>query len=253
MASAILLDPEIVTAERDRDLDRRRWLRRARRSYPGIEFNLSNDIAAANVVFDSGITIWQVPSSVYSMVSVGYAELEEKIGGAGPARRVPDPAAARVERHLPPGADRVAVPGRLAGRLADALPPGRDVPDRPAPRGSARRATTCPDRDTRSGSASRSTSGSCSRTCSPRSASSPAKPSHHPSTPSTPPRHRRRNVGQTKETDMTGRSYTRRGFLGLSAAAVAGAGLSACTGAAPAGAGAQCADDERASRLHLRR
>ena len=34
---------------------------------------------------------------------------------------------------------------------------------------------------------------------------------------------------------MTGRSYTRRGFLGLSAAAVAGAGLSACTGAAPAG------------------
>ena len=34
---------------------------------------------------------------------------------------------------------------------------------------------------------------------------------------------------------MTGRSYTRRGFLGLSAAAVAGAGLSACTGAAPEG------------------
>ncbi len=34
---------------------------------------------------------------------------------------------------------------------------------------------------------------------------------------------------------MTGRSYTRRGFLGLSAAAVAGVGLSACTGAAPAG------------------
>jgi raffinose/stachyose/melibiose transport system substrate-binding protein len=34
---------------------------------------------------------------------------------------------------------------------------------------------------------------------------------------------------------MTGRSFTRRGFLGLSAAAVAGAGLSACTGAAPGG------------------
>jgi purine nucleosidase len=25
--------------------------------------------------------VWQVPSNVYSMVSVGYAELEEKIGG----------------------------------------------------------------------------------------------------------------------------------------------------------------------------
>jgi raffinose/stachyose/melibiose transport system substrate-binding protein len=38
---------------------------------------------------------------------------------------------------------------------------------------------------------------------------------------------------------MTGRSFTRRGFLGLSAAAVAGAGLTACTGTAqtPAGGG----------------
>ncbi len=35
---------------------------------------------------------------------------------------------------------------------------------------------------------------------------------------------------------MTGSSFTRRGFLGLSAAAIAGAGLSACTGAAPGGA-----------------
>lgn len=37
---------------------------------------------------------------------------------------------------------------------------------------------------------------------------------------------------------MTGTSYTRRGFLGLSAAAVAGVGLSACTGAAPGGSSA---------------
>jgi inosine-uridine nucleoside N-ribohydrolase len=46
-----------------------------------MEFNLSNDIAAANVVFDSGITVWQVPRSVYPMVSVSYTELEEKIAG----------------------------------------------------------------------------------------------------------------------------------------------------------------------------
>ena len=32
-------------------------------------------------MFDSGITVWQVPSNVYSMVSVCYTELEEKIGG----------------------------------------------------------------------------------------------------------------------------------------------------------------------------
>src|SRR4051794_40348423 len=80
MASAILLDPEIVRRPvvvvwiggMGYGVD---W------NYPAVEFNLRNDIASANVVFDSGITIWQVPATVYSMVSVGYAELEEKIGG----------------------------------------------------------------------------------------------------------------------------------------------------------------------------
>ena len=83
MASAILLDPGIVS--RNVVVI---WIGGpgygGLTSYPGIEFNLSNDIAAANVVFDSGIEIWQVPSSVYTMVSVGYAELDEKIGQAGP-------------------------------------------------------------------------------------------------------------------------------------------------------------------------
>lgn len=83
MASAILIDPAIV--ERDvvvvwiggmgYDVD---W------NYPAVEFNLRNDIPAANVVFDSGITLWQVPATVYSLVSVGYAELEEKLRGTSP-------------------------------------------------------------------------------------------------------------------------------------------------------------------------
>lgn len=80
MASAILLDREIVhrhviviwiggiAYDRIEPIDQ-------------IEFNLSNDIAAANVVFSSGITIWQVPRPVYSGVSVSYAELDEKIAG----------------------------------------------------------------------------------------------------------------------------------------------------------------------------
>ena len=80
MASAILLDPEIV--QRNVIVI---WIGGpgygVDPSYPGIEFNLRNDIAAANVVFDSGITIWQVPANVYVAVSVGYAELEDKIGG----------------------------------------------------------------------------------------------------------------------------------------------------------------------------
>jgi purine nucleosidase len=82
MASAILLDPELA----DRPVTVV-WI--GGPSYRGydfgrrMEFNLSNDIAAANVVFDSGIDVWQVPSDVYSKVSVSYAELEEKIGDAG--------------------------------------------------------------------------------------------------------------------------------------------------------------------------
>ena len=82
MASAILLDPAIV----DRDVVVI-WIGGA--GYGGVDnatrrrVQPANDIAAANVVFDSGITVWQVPSNVYSQVSVGYAELEEKIGGTG--------------------------------------------------------------------------------------------------------------------------------------------------------------------------
>ncbi len=80
MASAILLDPTIV--QRDIVVI---WIGGVGyggvETYPGVEFNLRNDIAAANVVYDSGITIWQVPSNVYSQVSVSYTELEEKIGG----------------------------------------------------------------------------------------------------------------------------------------------------------------------------
>ena len=77
MASAILLDPGIVSRHVVVI-----WIGGpgygGLTSYPGIEFNLSNDIAAANVVFGSGIEIWQVPSSVYTMVSVGYAELTRR-------------------------------------------------------------------------------------------------------------------------------------------------------------------------------
>ncbi|WP_114560470.1 nucleoside hydrolase [Desertihabitans aurantiacus] len=83
MASAILLDPAVV--EREVVVI---WIggdaHDGRDAVSKTEFNLSNDIAAANVVFDSGMQIWQVPRSVYRMVSVSYAELDEEIGDAGP-------------------------------------------------------------------------------------------------------------------------------------------------------------------------
>jgi inosine-uridine nucleoside N-ribohydrolase len=45
----------------------------------GREYNLSNDIHAANVVFRSRLEVWQIPSSVYRTMPVSYAELVEKV------------------------------------------------------------------------------------------------------------------------------------------------------------------------------
>lgn len=49
--------------------------------YPngGWEFNLSNDIKAANIIMKSDINLWQVPMDVYTKMLVSYAELEEKV------------------------------------------------------------------------------------------------------------------------------------------------------------------------------
>lgn len=82
MASALLEEPRI----QDRDVIVV-WV--GGPSYDGIlpgyepEFNLSNDVIAANVVMDSRITVWQIPMSVYTMVSVGHEELREKVEPLG--------------------------------------------------------------------------------------------------------------------------------------------------------------------------
>lgn len=53
--------------------------------YPdgGWEFNLFNDIHAANIVFKSKVELWQVPMSCYSTMQVGYAELQKKVMPCG--------------------------------------------------------------------------------------------------------------------------------------------------------------------------
>jgi len=45
----------------------------------GDEFNLSNDIRAANIVYASKTAMWQVPKNVYSMLRVSLAELQKKV------------------------------------------------------------------------------------------------------------------------------------------------------------------------------
>ncbi|SFM48462.1 Inosine-uridine preferring nucleoside hydrolase [Gracilibacillus orientalis] len=74
MASALLIEPRI--AEKDIKVI---WI--GGRDWPsgGREYNLSNDIYAANVIFKSNLEVWQIPRNVYRMMPVGYAELIEKV------------------------------------------------------------------------------------------------------------------------------------------------------------------------------
>ena len=85
MASALLIDPTIAQNPELTVV----WI--GGTPYDGIaggegefgEFNLFNDIHSANVVFQSSLRVWQIPMNVYTMVSVGYAELDEKIAPHG--------------------------------------------------------------------------------------------------------------------------------------------------------------------------
>lgn len=73
IASAYLLEPRIA--------GRLKLIWIGGGAYPngGAEFNLGNDIAAANVVFSSDIEVWQVPKNVYEMIPVSLAELEYRV------------------------------------------------------------------------------------------------------------------------------------------------------------------------------
>ena len=70
MASALLMEPAI--AGRLTVI----WIGGGRYPEGGVEFNLGNDINAANVVFSSKVPVWQVPKNVYEMMAVSLAELE---------------------------------------------------------------------------------------------------------------------------------------------------------------------------------
>jgi purine nucleosidase len=78
MAAALVLEPRIA----GRNV-RVVWIGGGPYPGGGPEFNLSNDVIAADVVFGSGLEVWQVPRPVYELMPVGYAELEEKVGGCG--------------------------------------------------------------------------------------------------------------------------------------------------------------------------
>lgn len=77
LASAYLLEPRIagrLTAI---------WIGGGAYPEGGAEFNLSNDIHAANAVFASDLAVWQVPKNVYEMMGVSLAELEVRVRPCG--------------------------------------------------------------------------------------------------------------------------------------------------------------------------
>ncbi len=69
VASALLICPEIVGRATVV------WIGGGRYPKGGVEYNLKNDVIAANVVMASGIDVWQVPEDVYQQMLVSIAEL----------------------------------------------------------------------------------------------------------------------------------------------------------------------------------
>lgn len=78
MAAAILLEPKIM--EKDIKVI---WI--GGRDWPGggWEYNLKNDMIAANVVMKSTVELWQVPRNVYRMMPVSFAELYTRVRPLG--------------------------------------------------------------------------------------------------------------------------------------------------------------------------
>lgn len=74
MASALLLNPEI--AKRNIIVI---WIGGGDWPAGGWEYNLNNDVCAANVVFKSQVQLWQVPRNVYRMMPVSFAELRNRV------------------------------------------------------------------------------------------------------------------------------------------------------------------------------
>lgn len=77
LASAILIEPRIC--ERMTAI----WIGGGNYPDGGDEFNLRQDIAAANVVFSSNINLWQVPINTYRLFATSLAELQLKVRPCG--------------------------------------------------------------------------------------------------------------------------------------------------------------------------
>lgn len=53
--------------------------------YPngGLEYNLSQDVEAVRIIFESPIAIWQIPQNVYKTIEISFAELSKNVKSCG--------------------------------------------------------------------------------------------------------------------------------------------------------------------------
>ena len=77
LAAALLMEPRI------KDRLTAIWIGGDQYPKGGQEFNLMQDIAAANVVFASGVEVWQVPKNVYKLMNISLAELQHRVAPCG--------------------------------------------------------------------------------------------------------------------------------------------------------------------------
>lgn len=77
LACAILMEPRIC--ERMTCI----WIGGGDYPAGGGEFNLAQDIAAANIVFSSSMPLWQIPRVLYKQFAVSLAELQLKVRPCG--------------------------------------------------------------------------------------------------------------------------------------------------------------------------
>jgi len=77
LASAILIEPKIC------DKMTAIWIGGGAYPNGGFEFNLMQDIVAANVVMKSQMPLWQIPINVYKQMAVSLAELQARVKPCG--------------------------------------------------------------------------------------------------------------------------------------------------------------------------
>ena len=140
----------------------------------GREYNLSNDIAAANVVARVGLEIWQIPMPVYRRMAVSYAELHERVAqgaiGSYLVEQLIDGTRAWS------GPDRAPLARRFAGDRRDDVPECGEAEWVPGPEFSPLMTYVHTGRNRRSSSTGTSTSASSWRTCSPSWPNLPGRP-----------------------------------------------------------------------------